>query len=63
MLAGAGHPAFTFNFNDPANIYLEMRVYSNLEFGYVLAHHECAWCSGPLCVSSRVVFMLPLFVV
>ena len=51
MLAGVRHPAFQFNFADPSNIALQMRAHSNTEFGFVLVHHTCAWCTGPLCVS------------
>ena len=63
MLAGARHPDFAFNFVDPTNIGLEMRAYSNTEFGYLLAFHTCAWCTGPLCVSYLVgfFFLSPLF--
>ena len=58
MLAGAGHPAFLFNFNDPSTVYMDMRTHTNLEFGYLLAHYQCAWCTGPLCVSKSCLRVL-----
>ena len=51
LLLGAGHPDYQFNLADPSTIHLEIQAYSDLEFGYHLAHWFCAWCTGPLFVS------------
>ena len=51
MLIGVHHPGFNFNLADPSTSYVEMRTYSNLVFGFHLAHYRCAWCTGALCVS------------
>ena len=58
MLLAAGHPEYAFNLADPSTVIVEIRAYSNTEFGFYLAHMLCAWCAGPLFVSYPSLYIL-----